>query len=119
MNTEPISKELLIHDIKLFKAKEDSTWGSKEDGNIYDPFVAIYYTRVDHVGNLSKIKTRYDTDTKSVVFIDKTNSSPFIIPKIKDLIEYDVGAGIEKRTVVQVNVLSDDVGIHHLEIELN
>lgn len=109
MNIKPIPKKLLIHTIKLESASNDDGWGS-EHGSPQ----TIKYVRVEPAKSLRVGGTNNDTIANNIVFIDAVNSSPFIKPKEKDIIEFN----LDKRTVIKVKELYDDSKLHHLEVEL-
>ena len=110
MSIRPIPKKLLIHSVEYREHLEDDRWG---DG-FADP-VTLEFVRVEPATSMNRDTSKEEVVARSVLYIDRTHSKPFVQPKEKDRIIF----GGEEYEVHKVDVhYAFGPRIHHLEVEL-
>jgi len=110
VSIRPIPKKLLIHSVEYREHLEDDRWG---DG-FADP-VTLEFVRVESATSMNRDTSKEEVVARSVLYIDRTHSKPFLRPKEKDRIVFQG----EEYEVHRVDVhYAFGPRIHHLEVEL-
>ena len=106
-----IPKKLLIHTAVAVEKGEPDMWGKCEDVNRTE----LTYVRVDPSSSLRISKDNKQVQLAAVLFYDCRNSAPrgYDFSHV-DRIEYDG----RQYNIKNVEKLSDEKGLHHLEVEL-
>lgn len=108
MLVKPIPLQLLIHTISYQEYYNNDGLGS----GFKEP-VTINNVRVDPVTSVIRSSLRDDTEANSVIFIDRTHSTPYLEFKEKSKITFKSKA----YEIVQVKTLFDDQELpHHYEV---
>ena len=110
MSIRPIPKRLLIHSVEYREFIEDQRWGS----SFADP-IPVTFVRVEPATSMSRDTSKEEVVARSVLYIDRVNTKPFLQPKEKDRIIF----GGEEYEVHKIDVhYAFGPRIHHLEVEL-
>lgn len=108
MIAKPIPLKLLIHTISYEEYYNNDGLGSG-----YKAPITINYVRVDPITSVTRSSMKNDVEGDSVIFIDRTHSTPYLRLKEKSKITFK-----EKNyEVVKVKTLYDSAETpHHYEV---
>jgi hypothetical protein len=110
MMAKPIPIHLLIHTIQYAEKSGNNGW----DDTFHDP-IQIEKVRVEPAVNLRRSSTKVSTEAQHMVFVDRTNSTPY--PEFKQGSNV-IWKGVEyELSAVKPYYDTDDVP-HHYELEL-
>lgn len=116
MRFKPIPKRLLIHTATLTRKNDDSGFGG-----VGGESNEIEFVRFEPSASKQKTTVNDEKLIRGTLFIDRENSTPFLVPNPDDemTISNDPRiSGILKVAVCDI-IYSDDRGsIHHLEVTL-
>ena len=108
---KPIPKKLLIHTAAVIEKGEPDMWDKCEDVNRTE----LTFVRVQPSSSLRISKDNEQVQLAAVLFYDCRNSRPAGYDfSHADKVEYDG----QQYNVMNVKRLSDEKGLHHLEVEL-